>query len=479
MVVEEAPRTAPAPSARQRHLLVLSARSEEALDEAARRLAAHLDRHPETDLAGLADIAWTLGTGRRGFPARRTAVVHGREDAVRVVSGFDPDRVADAYGVEPGPRSVAFLLSGQGSQYPGMGRGLYDGEPVFRREIDRAAEILRPILGLDLRDVIFPAVADAAAEERLRQTALAQPALFAFEYALAQLWMEQGIAPAALLGHSVGEYVAACLAGVFPVEDALRLVAVRGQLMQEMLPGAMLAVALPEDEIASLLGAHLSIAAVNEPGRAVVAGPLESVADLERRLTADGGVGCRRLHTSHAFHSAMMEPVVEPFLAAVAKVQLAPPRLPFLSNVTGTWITPEEATDPEYWARHLRAPVRFAAGVAELLRDEGRILLEVGPGNALASLARSQADPARVIASVRNPRESAADSDVFLGALGRLWLAGLPLDWARLYPSEPRRRVPLPTYPFERQRYWIESGIESGIEAGKFTAREAQPAGVA
>ncbi|HSF40847.1 MAG TPA: amino acid adenylation domain-containing protein, partial [Thermoanaerobaculia bacterium] len=458
VVLEEAPRRVAAPSARSHHLLVLSARSEEALDRMAERLAAYLERHPEIGIADLADVAWTLGTGRRAFPVRRIAAVRDREDAIRALAGG-----AEVSETEPGPRQVAFLFSGQGSQYPGMGRGLYEEEPVFRREMDRAAEILAPLLGLDLRQILFPAVIDEAAEERLRQTALAQPALFAFEHALARQWMEWGITPTALTGHSLGEYVAACLAGVFTFEDALRLVVLRGQLMQEMPPGAMLAVSLSEEEVSPLLGADLSVAAVNEPARSVVAGPFEAIAELEGRL-ATAGVGCRRLHTSHAFHSRMMEPVLDRFAAAVAKVRLSPPRLPFVSNVTGTWITAEEATDPAYWARHLRAPVRFADGVATLLRDEGRILLEVGPGNALATLARRQTDGSRVVASTHPARQTADDAEVLLAALGRLWLAGLPLDWARLYPGERRRRVPLPTYPFERERYWIE-GI-AGIEAG-------------
>ncbi|HEX7185752.1 MAG TPA: amino acid adenylation domain-containing protein, partial [Thermoanaerobaculia bacterium] len=455
VVLEEAPRVPAAPSARKLHLLTLSARSEEALDAAAARLAAYLERHPELEIA---DVAWTLATGRRAFPMRRTAVVRHREDAVRVLTA--PAEVSEVREAGPGERSVAFLLSGQGSQYPGMGRGLYEREPVFRRKIDRAAEILHPLLGLDLRDVLFSEEAGEAAAERLRQTALAQPALFAFEYALTRQWMEWGVAPAALLGHSLGEYVAACLAGVFSLDDALRLVALRGKLMQEMPPGAMLAVALSEEAITPLLGVDLSIAAVNEPGRSVVSGPFEAIGELERRLAADG-FGSRRLHTSHAFHSAMMEPAVERFAAEVRKVRLDPPRLPFVSNVTGAWITAEEATDPSYWARHLRAPVRFADGVAELLREEGRILLEVGPGNALATLARRQADASRVVASTRHARQQADDAEVLLDALGRLWRAGLRLDPARLYPGEHRRRVPLPTYPFERQRYWIEGrGIE-------------------
>ncbi|HSF43554.1 MAG TPA: beta-ketoacyl synthase N-terminal-like domain-containing protein, partial [Thermoanaerobaculia bacterium] len=488
VILEEAPAAEPSPTARPWQLLVLSARSEAALEAVSARLAAHLEGHPEIEDEalgydeGLADMAWTLQAGRRTFLHRRAVVCRGREDALRALSGADPARLATGVDAEePRPRPVAFLFSGQGSQHPGMGRGLYGsaesgGEPVFKREIDRCAELLRPWLGLDLRDVLFPAAEDAEAAPRLARTELAQPALFVFEYALAQQWMEWGVVPAAMLGHSLGEYVAACLAGVFPLADALRLVAARGQLMQELPAGAMTAVSLGEEEVASLLGPGLSIAAVNEPGRCVVSGPTEAVEGLERRL-AEGGNGFRRLHTSHAFHSAMMEPILGRFREEVGRIRLAPPRIPWVSNLTGTWITPEEATDPEYWVRHLRRPVRFADGVATLL-GEDRLLLEVGPGNALATLARRQATAAGrggdVVASARHPRRKAEDlgedQAVLLLALGRLFLAGLAVDWRRLYPGERRCRVPLPTYPFERQRYWI--GGRGAVAAGAAVTSE-------
>ncbi len=346
---------------------------------------------------------------------------------------------------------MAFLLSGQGSQYPGMGREIYDTEPVFRREIDRCAEILRPLLGLDLREAVW-----GSDPHLLGRTEITQPALFAFEYALAALWREWGIVPDALLGHSLGEYVAACLSGVLSLEDALALVAARGRLMAGLPEGAMLAVPLPEREVLPLLGDDLSLAAVNEPSRCVVSGPVAAVEALERRL-AENGVGGRRLHTSHAFHSAMMEPVLGAFEAEVRKARLAAPVLPFISNLTGTWITAAEATDPAYWTRHLRQAVRFADGVAELLRSP-RVLVEVGPGTALTTLARRQAvSGSEVLPSTRHPGDAGSSAAVLLSSLGRLWAGGQSVDWRRLYGEERRRRVPLPTYPFERQRFWIEA----------------------
>ena len=362
---------------------------------------------------------------------------------------------------------MVFLFTGQGSQYPNMGRGLYESEPAFRDEVDRCCDLLKPHLGLELRELLFPAPAgEAAAAERLRETALSQPALFVIEYALATLWMQWGVRPQAMIGHSIGEYVAACLAGVFSLRDALTLVAARGRMMQRLPGGSMLAVPLPEAEVLPLLGAELSLAAVNRPSLTVVSGPTPAVEALRADFAARGIDG-RLLHTSHAFHSAMMEPILAPFADRVRKVKLSPPRLPYLSNVTGTWIRSEEATDPLYWADHLRGTVRFADGAAELLREPNRVLLEVGPGNVLTTLVRQH--PARqpgqaVLPSLRHPREKTDDDAFLLDTLGRLWLAGVEVDWSGFHTHERRRRVPLTTYPFQRQRYWVEPRKTDGRE---------------
>src|SRR4029077_13183512 len=265
------------------------------------------------------------------------------------------------------------------------------------------------------------------------------------------------VRPEAMLGHSIGEYVAACLAGVFSLEDALTVVAVRGRLMAQMPPGAMLGIPLPEAEVTPLLGEELSLAAVNRPSVSVVSGPVEAVEELGAPLAGEG-LACRRLHTSHAFHSRMMEPVLQPFLEQVKRVRLEPPRLPFLSNVTGTWIRPEEATDPAYWVRQLRQAVRFADGVALLLAEPHRILLEVGPGNTLSTLARQHpvAAPGHaMIATLRHPKQADPDASFLLHALARFWLAGGEVDGTAFWAGERRRRVALPSYPFERRRYWV------------------------
>lgn len=444
-VLEEAPAQPALPAARAAQLLVLSARSEAALQAANARLAAHLGARPEQ---ALADVAFTLHAGREAFAHRRTLVATDAAEAAQALRA--PGPVARHEG---GPRPVAFLFSGQGSQHATMGRGLYDSEPVYRAVVDRCAETLRPLIGADLRTLLH--ADDGAAA--LAETRFTQPALFVAELALATLWEHWGVVPAAMLGHSLGEFVAAHLAGVLSLDDALAVVAARGRLMQQQAPGTMAAVHLAEDALAGRLGAGVEIAAVNAPGLCTVSGPAEAVESLLKALAAEG-VEARALHTSHAFHSAMMAPALAPFTEVMRGVRLAPPQRRFVSNVTGTWITAEQATSPAYWADHLRRAVRFEAGLRTLAAEPALQLVEVGPGQALAALARATlgaAGAARVVASMRRPNDARDDGRVLLEAAGRLWAAGVPLDAARLHGA-PRRRVPLPTYPFERKTCTIE-----------------------
>jgi len=444
-VLEEAPRRERTPRpARPAYLLPLSARTDTALARQRERLAAHLAAHPELDLA---DVAYTLRVGRRELARRAAVVVTDPADAIAALA--DDARVVTGVADRRAPR-VAFLFSGQGAQYAGMGAQLYDLEPTFRAAVDECADILADDLG-DIREVIFSRDTD----DTLRQTRFAQPALFVVEYALARLWQSWGLEPAAMLGHSIGEYVAATLAGVFTLPDALRLVAARGRLMQGMPPGSMLAVRLDEAEVRPMLPDGLSVATVNAPGTCVVAGPTELAKEFAERLVADG-VGATMLRTSHAFHSPMMDPILAEFRDLVAATELAAPRLPFLSNVTGTWITPEEATDPGYWARHLREPVRFGDGVATLLAEGEWLFLECGPGRQLAGLVRGQLsrDAVAPLPSLPGPRDVGADLRVLYQAAGTLWVHGAGLDTTALAPAA--NRVPLPTYPFERTRAWVE-----------------------
>lgn len=452
IVLEAAPAPRPGSSSRPWQLLLLSAKTPTALERATQNLTGHLQRHPELDLA---DVAYTLQVGREGFEQRRILVCQSREEAVTLL---EEKSYTTGCPLEPTP-AVVFLLPGQGAQYPQMGRQLYEAEPLFRQQVDRAAERLRPILGLDLRTLLYPEPEQAeAAQQQLLQTWLAQPALFVVEYALAQLWMAWGVRPQALLGHSLGEYVAACLAGVFSLEDALSLVATRGRLMQQQLPGKMLAVFLSEEALQPYLGGSLWLAAHNGPDLCVVSGTSVAIADLQAHLQAQG-IAYRPLHTSHAFHSPMMAPALEPLLAQVQTLALHPPQIPLISNVTGTWITAAEATDPNYWTRHLCQPVRFSEGLQKVAQGH-TLLLEVGPGRTLTTLARQHSlEEATLLTSLRHPQEEISDQAFLLKTLGNLWLAGLEIDWAAFYAQEQRQRVPLPPYPFEHQHYWIDAPI--------------------
>jgi acyl transferase domain-containing protein len=458
VVLEEAPPALQPAPARPHQLLLLSAKSEASLERATEQLAAHLRRAPD---GSLADIAYTLQVGRGEFGWRRALVCSDAEEAAAIIAAHEPGRIVSAQYCGEQFRAT-FLFPGQGAQIPGMGRGLYESEPAFREQLDLCCTRLRPYLGFDLRDVLFPSAAvRELAAERLTQTECAQPALFAVEYALARLWMRWGIEPSACLGHSIGEYVAACLAGVFSIDDALRVVAARGRLMQQLPPGAMAAVALGGDELARRLSGSLEIAALNAPTLSVIAGSFDEVEAFERDCR-EHGITCRRLHTSHAFHSAAMDPILDPFRQVVASVERRAPSIPFVSNVTGTWITPAQATDPAYWAAHLRQPVRFADGVAAVLDRDPSNFIEVGPGRALGSLARQigARGTSAVFASLPSHDEERSEQACLLETLGGLWLRGAAVDWKAFHGSERRRRVALPTYPFERTRYWVEAPKE-------------------
>ena len=454
VVLEEAPVSPPASPSRPFQLITVSAKSKSALESASSRLAEHLRSKADLELP---DVAYTLQTGRAHFNHRRLIVCGQRSQALELERDDSP-RVRSSV-LQPSQPSLAFLFSGQGSQYPEMGLGIYRTEPAFKQAMDDCALHLQASLELDLRHLIFPSQGPASeAESRLRQTRFAQPALFALEYSLARLWMSWGLRPTAMIGHSIGEYVAACLSGVFSLRDALTLVAARGRLMQGLPAGAMLAVSLPEQEACQLTDSELSLAAVNGPSSCVLSGPTPRIDQLQTRLQQEE-VSCRRLLTSHAFHSHMMEPILAEFASELETVELNPARIPYLSNLTGDWIHPEEAADRSYWVRHLRSCVRFDSALERLFQDPDRVLLEVGPGRTLATLAqrhpRREARQ-RVLSSLRHPQDSSADEEFLMTSLGGLWLAGLDIDWKRFYAGERRLKVSLPSYPFESKRFWIK-----------------------
>ena len=459
LVLEEAPAPAGAKAAaRPWQLLTLSARTQTALDHATFNLGTYLRQCPELDLA---DVAYTLQVGRSAFEYRRVLVCADADDAANALCAVDARRIFESR--KEIERPVAFMFSGQGAQYAGMGRELYLAEPAFRKTVDHCSEFLKPHLGLDLRDVLYPE--EGRLEEAARlldETAITQPALFVTEYALARLWIDWGVRPQAMIGHSIGEYVSACLADVLTLEDALTLVASRGRLMSSVPAGAMLSIPLPASRVKDMLSETLSVAAINGPSLTVVSGPIDEIDKLEVRLISEG-IRCRRLRTSHAFHSAMMEPALEPFKEQLRRVKLSPPEVPYMSNLTGRWITSAEATDSEYWVSHLRQTVQFSQGLQELLRGFEGALVEVGPGETLTTLARQHLPrdtTTPVFASLRRSETRGSDVAFLLNTVGRLWLTGVSLDWRGFHAGWRRRRLPLPTYPFERRRYWIEAQQE-------------------
>ncbi len=440
-------------------LIVLSAKTGTALDAQAAQLLRYLEEDPA---ASLADVAFTLQKGRQAFLYRRVLVArdvsHLRTLLQSPYSLSPRSQPLSSSSVPMDSAGIVFLFPGQGAQYVNMGIHLYRTAPVFRDAVDTCCELLKAHVDRDLREILYPpAGKEQESESLLRQTGFTQPALFVIEYAMAKLFLDCGIHPTAMVGHSVGEFVAACLAGVFSLEDALALVSARGKMIQALPPGAMLAVNLSESDMLPLLSSETAIAAANAPSQTVASGTVPAIEALEARLQKLN-IEHRRLRASHAFHSPMMDAVVQEFSRRVAQVKLNPPRVPYLSNVTGTWITEAQATDPAYWGAHIRNTVRFSNCIQTLLQSDP-VLLEVGPGETLVSLVRQHLRPRSslpLIPSMRSHQATLDDRETWLTAIGRLWLLHSRLDWNGLYRNERRLRLSLPAYPFERQRYWIE-----------------------
>jgi acyl transferase domain-containing protein/acyl carrier protein len=464
LIIQEAPAAGISSPSRPRQLLLLSAKTSTALDKTVKRLAEEFKKNPAINVA---DAAYTLAVGRTEFPHRAMAVYSDIAEGHEILSSTGSEQLYRGLASENNQRLV-FMFPGQGSQYLNMGWGLYREEPRFREEIDRCFDLLTPLLGVPVKEIVYPALGQGSlpctSPETISQTAIAQPLLFAFEYALAKLVMDWDVRPYAMIGHSIGEFVAACLAGVFSLPDALALVCVRGQLMQEMPFGTMVSVPLSEETLSPILNQHhgLDLAAVNAPDICVVSGTDKNVSAFEQHLM-EKGYKSTYLHTSHAFHSRMMEPVLGEFQKRMEGIKLNPPEAPFISNVTGKWITVEEAVNPEYWATHLRRTVRFSRGLKEVLKEGNLIFLEVGPGRTLCSYVqrhRDQKPLALTINLVRHPHEKVSDEGFLLNRLGHVWLYGRQIRWDKFYGEEKRNRIPLPTYPFERERYWIEGDFQ-------------------
>ncbi len=448
MILEAAPVTIPASDARGRQLLPLSARTESALQAAAHDLAEHFRIHPDIRLA---DAAHTLACGRKVFAHRRTVVAADPAQAIRALeSGEATPRF------EKKTSELIFMFPGQGAQYVGMAGELYREESLFRNTFDHCADILVGHLGVDIRDVIFcRGMSPNEAGQRLIRTSLAQPAIFTVSFALAELLKSWGLHSKAFIGHSLGEFVAACLSGVFSLTDALFLVSKRGGLMQSVPPGAMLAVPLAETELSKRLDSRYAISAVNAPELCVVSGDVQAIEELKRSLH-EARIASQPLVTSHAFHSPMMEPALEPFRRLAEGITLHPPTVPIMSTVTGTWADPAETSTIEYWVRNMRCTVRFSQAITALLADSDAAFLEVGPGRALSNLCKMHCQqPRPIFASMRSAQETCSDQAFLMESVGKLWAAGVGLDWRAIQGPEPCRRIPLPGYPFERRRYRV------------------------
>lgn len=454
VVLEEAPIQSSESASRSEQLFLLSARTVTALDAATANLAEHL-RVEET--LNLADVAYTLQVGRLMFSQRRYFVSQDRSEAIQLLSNSRPPAVITTSSTMSAA-PVCFLFPGQGAQRVNMGKGLYETEEVFRSAIDRCAHILKPHLGLDLRDKLFLSQGAECDGTQITETALGQPSIFAVEYALSQLWISWGLTPSALLGHSVGEYVAAVLAGVFSLEDALWLLAIRARLMQVLPKGSMMVVHLPVAEIQPNLPEGVSVAAENGPSLTVVSGPDPQVRTLKEELNRKN-VATRYLVTSHAFHSSMMDPIVDEFTRRASEITPQSPRIPWVSTYTGRLMTKEDLDDPAYWGGQLRYRVKFSSALDRLMESGSRVFLEVGPGQTLTVLASQQLgreSDVVAVASLPNLEDWNKDIRSILQATGRLWAAGVDLDWKAFHGNQFRKRVSLPTYPFERKRFWIE-----------------------
>ncbi len=478
-VLEEPPKITSIPSQQDVHLLLVSARTGNALEAATENLSVFLQQEAPIDLS---DVAFTLQTGRKWFPHRRAIICKNSGEACQAIQSFDLNKIFTGES-SGGPRPVVFMFSGQGSQYANMCRNLYDNQPLFREKFDYCCSVLSPLLDIDLKALLFPSKTDSVfLSNLLTQTRYTQPALFALEYSLANLFLSWGIRPSCMIGHSLGEYVAACLSGVFNLDDVLKLIAERGKIMQQQPPGIMLSVSASPERVQPFLEKNLEIALINGPQLCVVGGPQPEIINLEKILAANE-IMFRKLETSHAFHTASMDKACEPFERIIASIPRKQVTTPFISNVTGTWISNEQACDPGYWASHIRKPVQFSIGISQILAQfPNAIFVEIGPGNTLCSLVNLQtAHPAILdtVQTVSHSKQSRPDQEMFMSAIGRLWCLGTPVNVRKAYEGEQRFRVALPTYPFERQRFWVEPSkhfIQGAGQESKFNSLRAEDA---
>jgi amino acid adenylation domain-containing protein len=455
VILEESPVTEKGSSSRPKQLMMISAKSQAALDRNKELLQ---QSYSSKSLEELADLSYTLQTGRTAMPYRYFKVVDAQEKNNESEIEISKNLFQGNAQLKATPGGIVFLFPGQGSQYVGMGKTLYNDELVYREAVDTCAAILNPLMGLDIRTILFADENDANASELIKQTRYTQPSLFVTGYALAKLWMSWGIKPSAMIGHSIGEFVAATLSGVFSLQDGLTLVATRGKLMQDLPGGSMMSVRLPAADIESQLPNTCSIAAINGAQLCVIAGPENDIEKIRISLE-EKEIICKLLHTSHAFHSPMMDPVVKPFTEVVKKIKLNTPQIPIVSTVTTQWLTEKESCDPLYWSGHLRATVKFADAVKQLWTEQPTyVLLECGPRNTASTLARQQATQPgaqKAISSLGDSNQNNSEWNNILQAVGQLWLTGIEIDWNAFYVYEKRKHVAGPLYSFEKTSYWL------------------------
>ncbi|SFS46667.1 type I polyketide synthase [Marininema halotolerans] len=478
VILEEASAQGESDIGRSQQVLALSAQTEPSLLALEERLHAYLEQHPHTKLA---DVAYTLLLGRKKCKYNRVWVVSTLDEAKKRLA--ENQRVTSPpISVVDSTRPITFMFPGQGAQYVNMGQELYQEEVTFRAEVDHCCELFTKLQGVDLKKILYPSSTDESDQRLIDETVYTQPALFIFEYALARTLMNMGVRPQQMIGHSVGEYVAACLSGVLSLEDAIRLIAIRAKLMQALAPGSMVSIHAPSHQVIPLLKGTLSLAAENGPSLCVVAGPDEEMKELLETLMQHG-LNYKQLRTSHAFHSPMMEPILQAFRETAMTMDFHEPTIPYISNVTGTWVTAEEATNPEYWVTHLRQTVQFSKGARQLLENTEQILIEVGPGRTLSTFIREHFPPSSksmVVTTMVTSREKNADYRHFLQSIAQLHATGVKVNWRPLFASERRFRIPLPTYPFDRKRFRLTSGNQGslGQRTQEGTTHHTQPMGV-
>lgn len=462
IIMEEPPRFNDGNKKFPQDVMLLSARNEKAFESMREELIDFLEKNPETDLH---NMAHTSRVGRRVFDQKGYVTFADRQSLMDNLRKAKPTRIKDQED-----RRMIFMFPGQGNQYINMGRDLYEQSPVFRAAIDECARLLQPELKLDIRTIIYPAADELEhAKQLINETYITQPAIFTVSYATAQVWLDAGLQPEALIGHSVGEYVAACIAGVFSLSDALLAIARRGKLVHELPGGSMLAVLVPEKDLQPMLPEGLEISVVNSPELCVVSGPSDIIESFSKELSAKR-IFNKTIPTSHAFHSHMMDPCLEPFAAFFTKIKLNAPKIPIVSSVTGQWLTDEEAKDTNYWVQHVRKAVRFADAAAFALNDAPTVFLECGPGQSLESAVKRQLPkdhPHAVTSSIPPAEDPQGAGQSILKAAADLWMAGKVIDWEQWFPG--CRKISYPGYPFQRKPYKIDFSkkLSSGKKANR------------